>query len=100
MTETLGPSLTDFPGAWLLLSIIAIGVGYVAGTLHFRSLEAVASRLLAGEMSAVLLQVGRLAALGGLFWLFALVGAPALIAGAGGVLVARARVLARFRAAP
>ena len=100
MTELSKHSLTDFFSSWLFLPLVTFAVGYIAGMVHFRSLEAIVHRLVAGELTAVFLQIGRLAALGVVLWLFALLGAPELIAGACGVLFARARVIALFRTTP
>ncbi|SEQ59808.1 ATP synthase subunit I [Thalassovita taeanensis] len=97
MIDALGQFQALFPGAWVVLALAALPVGYLAGVVHFRTLDVVAHRLVSGDMTAVFLQVARLAVLGGLLWVFAMFGASALIAGAGGVLLARGRVLARCR---
>lgn len=99
MTDWLTESLTAFPGARLVLPLAALGIGFGVGTLHFRSLESVARRIVAGDRRAVALQLGRLVLLGTVLASFALIGASTLIAGAAGVLVARARVLSRGRGA-
>ena len=99
MTGPFTQLLAALPEAWLLLPLAAFGIGYAVGLFHFRSLEDVARRIVAGDRRAVALQLGRLAFLGAVLWLLALVGAATLIAGATGVLVARARVLARVRGA-
>lgn len=90
----------DLPGAWLALPLIALAVGYGAGTVHFRTLEGVARRLVEGDIRAVALQLGRMAALGAVLGLFTLLGAPVLLAGTAGILLARRRVLARPVGAP
>jgi hypothetical protein len=100
MTDALRQLLTAFTAAWLVLPLVALAVGYVIGLLHFRSLEGVVRRVISGDISAVLLQIVRLAGLGVVLWLFALIGASVLLAGAVGVLLARARVLVRYRRAP
>lgn len=97
MTDWLTHSLTAVPGAWLVLPLAALGIGYGVGIVHFRSLEGVARRIVAGDRRAVAVQLGRLLLLGAVLGLFALFGAATLLAGAIGVLVARARVLARVR---
>lgn len=99
MTDPVTHILTALPGAWLVLPLAALGVGFGVGTFHFRSLEGVARRIVAGDRRAVALQLGRLVFLGVVLALFALIGAPTLIAGAAGVLVARSRVLSRVRGA-
>lgn len=87
--------LSEFPGMWIASALAALVIGYGAGILHFRSLHSVARRLVAGDLTAVGLQLVRLLALGGLLCLFALGGAHLLLAAAGGVFLARGRVLAR-----
>lgn len=84
--------------AWIVSAFVGLAIGYVAGLAHFRTLKGVARRLAAGEMSAVFLQLGRLALLGGLLFLLALWGAQVLLPGAAGVLLARRRVLAQAEA--
>ena len=81
-----------------LLAVLAAGYG--AGLLHFTSLEAVARRMIGGRLSAVALQIGRLAALGLFLWLLARLGTAELLAGTVGILLARSRVLARARTEP
>ena len=60
--------------------------------------QAVARRFVEGDWTAVLLQIGRLVALGVLLYLFARIGAQVLLAGAAGILLARRRVLAQAEA--
>lgn len=97
MTDLFSHGLTVVD-AVRLLAAFAAGLG--AGFLHFFTLAAVARRMVRGEDWAVALQLGRLVALGIFLWLLALLGAPYLLAGAAGVLVARSRVLSRARANP
>ena len=87
-------------GAWLIVAGLGFGLGFVVGVLHFRSLEFVVQGLVAGRLSAVALQIARLAALGLVLWLLARLGALALIAGTVGLLVAKARVVGRARIVP
>ena len=84
-------------GPLALLALPAFAAGYAAGMLHFRSLALVASRMVEGRLSAVALQLGRLAALGVFLWLCALAGPEVLIAAAAGLLLGRARVLREAR---
>lgn len=84
--------------AWIASILVALAVGYVAGFAHFRSLKSVARRLASGELSGIVLQLGRLALLGVVLFLMALWGAQALLAGTAGVLLARRRVLAQVEA--
>ena len=84
--------------AWFVSAFLGLAAGYVAGLVHFRTLKGVARRLAAGELSAVFLQLGRLAMLGGVLFLLALWGAQVLLPGAAGVFLARRRVLARAEA--
>lgn len=76
-----------------LLVPLAALAGFGAGWLHFRSLEQVARRLAEGRLSAVALQIARLALLGFSLFLLAKAGAAPLLAGAAGLMLARARVL-------
>ncbi|WP_347311803.1 N-ATPase subunit AtpR [Defluviimonas sp. SAOS-178_SWC] len=92
-------TIATFPGAWLVLPLVAFGIGYIAGAVHFRALEGIARRIVAGDLRAIALQVGRMVLLGAMLAVLALIGAPTLIAGAAGVLLARARVLSRTRGA-
>ena len=96
MTDILTTLQSAFPGGWVL-ALPALGLGYLAGLLHFRSLALVADRLVAGDLTAVALQCGRLAALGGFLWLLVLLGAVPLVAATAGLLLARSRVLAGAR---
>ena len=80
-----------------VLVLLAVAAGYGAGLLHFRSLAKVAQGLLAGRLSAVGLQVARMAALGAFLAACALAGAAVLIAGAAGVLLGRAHALRGMR---
>jgi hypothetical protein len=100
MTDTFTQVLTGSSAAGLVLSLVAFGIGYIAGTLHFRSLGGVARRIVTGDVTAVALQIGRLAGLTAVLLCLALFGASTLIAGAAGILLARARVLARLRVEP
>ncbi len=90
--------ITAFSPAWFALGLAGLVVGFGAGLLHFRSLHAVARRFVAGDWTAALLQVARLALLGGLLFLFARLGAQVLLAGAAGILLARRRVLSQVEA--
>lgn len=81
----------------VVLIFLAALVGFGAGWLHFASLERVARMITEGRLSAVGLQLGRLVLLALLLWLFAKAGAAVLIAGAAGILAARAMVLRRAR---
>jgi hypothetical protein len=72
----------------------AIG-GVAVGWMHFRSLRTVAERLVAGRLSAVVLQVARLAALTLFLFICARVGAVPLLAAGAGVLAGRAVVMIR-----
>jgi hypothetical protein len=81
--------------AWFASIVIGLAIGFAAGLLHFRSLKSVARRLANGDLTAILLQLGRLALLGAVLFLMALFGAQALLAGAAGVFFARRRVLAQ-----
>ena len=90
--------LTAFSPAWIAAALIALAVGYGAGLFHFRSLRTVTKRLVDGDWTAVLIQVARLAVLGGLLFLFTRWGAHVLIAGAAGILLARRRVLSQTEA--
>ena len=94
MTGLFGFEPTILTAARLLAVLAA---GYGAGLLHFTSLEAVARRMIGGRLSAFALQIGRLVALGLFLWLLARLGAPDLLAGTAGILLARSRVLARAR---
>ncbi|MCC0018768.1 MAG: hypothetical protein H6887_06215 [Hoeflea sp.] len=97
--------MTDFSGFDLslvdvvrLLAVLAAGYG--AGLVHFATLETVARRIAGGRLSAVALQIGRLAALGLFLFLLVKLGAIELLLGSAGIMLARSRVLARVRAEP
>ncbi|MHC0053931.1 N-ATPase subunit AtpR [Actibacterium sp. D379-3] len=78
----------------LALAGLAALAGCAVGWLHFRSLRGLAHRMLAGQPSAVALQLARMAGLGLFLYLCAWGGGAAvLLAGACGVLVGRALVL-------
>lgn len=77
----------------LILALGALIAGIAAGWAHFASLRRVADLFTEGRMSAVALQLGRLAALGVFLWLCTRGGAPVLIAGAVGILIGRAVAL-------
>ncbi|GAB4363745.1 MAG: hypothetical protein Kow0026_28430 [Oricola sp.] len=87
-----------FSPAWFALGFAGLGIGFGAGLLHFRSLRAVARRFVAGDWTAVLLQVARLALLAALLYLLARLGAQVLVAGAAGIVLARRRVLLQLEA--
>lgn len=80
-----------------LLALLAALAGFAAGWLHFASLARIAEMIAEGRLTAILLQLARLVMLGLLLWLCAKGGAAVLLAGAAGVLVARAMVLRRMR---
>lgn len=90
--------ITAFSPAWFALGLAGLVAGFVAGLLHFRSLQAVARRFVAGDWTAAILQIARLALLGVLLYLFARMGAQVLLAGAAGILLARRRVLSQVEA--
>ncbi|MCA8883460.1 MAG: hypothetical protein KDA50_06905 [Rhodobacteraceae bacterium] len=77
----------------VLLMLLAAPVGGLAGWLHFATLARVADLFVAGRLSAVGLQLARLAVLGAFLWLCSRGGAAVLIAGAAGVLAGRAIVM-------
>lgn len=79
------------------LTLAAAVAGFGAGWLHFSTLSRVADLFVAGRMSALWLQLARLALLAGFLVLCALGGAPVLAGGAVGVLAGRALVLRRAR---
>ena len=95
MTDLFGIDLTLVDMARMVMVLAA---GYLAGLVHFSTLETVARRIVGGQLSAVALQIGRLAALGLFLFLLARLGAAELLAGGAGILLARSRVLARVRA--
>lgn len=90
----------DFPLITILQTLACLAAGYGAGLLHFRTLETVAERFIRGQLSAVALQLLRLAVLALFLWLVARLGALALIAATAGIVLARSRVLARAEPAP
>jgi hypothetical protein len=90
--------MAAFSPMWIAAALAALAIGYGAGIVHFRTLKSVARRFVAGDLTAVALQIARLAALGLLLYLFARLGAHVLIAGAAGILLARRRVLSRTEA--
>ena len=67
--------------------------GLAAGWLHFRSLQALSARIVAGEKRAIVLQLARLVMLGLFLFLCTRGGALVLLAGALGVFAGRALVL-------
>lgn len=77
----------------LVTALLATGAGVCTGWLHFASLERVTRMILDGKLAALGLQIGRLALLGCLLWLFAKGGALTLIAGTAGILAGRWLVL-------
>ncbi|GGF20069.1 hypothetical protein GCM10011321_09460 [Youhaiella tibetensis] len=83
--------------AALAIPLLALLVGLAAGWAHFASLRYVTGLLAAGRLSAVMLQMVRLALLAGLLVLFARNGAPTLLFGAAGILAGRYWVLRRTR---
>jgi F1F0 ATPase subunit 2 len=70
--------------------------GLVAGQVHFWSLNIVTRRLVAGDMSAVVLQLLRFVVLGTALYGLASIGALVLISAAFGILLARSRVLSKI----
>lgn len=76
-----------------VIAIIAALVGFLAGCLHFWSLRLVTDRLVAGQMSAVALQMARLAGLALFLYICTRFGAWALLGAGVGVLGGRAVVL-------
>jgi F1F0 ATPase subunit 2 len=73
-------------------------VGMLAGAVHVALLRRNTQMYLhsSGVGKAVALQMLRLALLGGVLWVLAEHGAPALLAGAAGVLAARQLILRRI----
>lgn len=98
MNLALLQDVAVFSPAWFALGLAGFVAGFGAGLLHFRSLYAVARRFVAGDRTAALLQIARLALLGVFFYVLARLGAQVLVAGAAGVLLARRRVLSRVEA--
>lgn len=84
-------------GAPWLLALLAALAGVGAGWLQFRSLRAVADRIVGGDPRALALQLLRLGAMTGFLLLAAQGGASVLLAAAGGVLVGRWLVLRAAR---
>ena len=82
----------------LLPGLLAAVAGMAAGWLHFRSLRPVTDRLLRGELSAVALQVGRLALLAGFLILCTRAGPGPLLGAAAGVMAGRALALRQEKA--
>lgn len=74
-------------------ALVAALAGVAVGWAHFRSLRMVTERIVAGRLSAVALQLARLALLTLFFVLCARFGALPLVAAAAGVLAGRAAVL-------
>ncbi|HCQ65069.1 MAG TPA: ATP synthase subunit I [Rhodobacteraceae bacterium] len=85
----------------LALTALFLTLGFAAGLVHFATLGRVTSLYLAGgsPAQAVGLQLVRLAALACVLILLAWLGAPALLAGALGVILARGVILRRARKA-
>ena len=71
--------------------------GFAAGWLHFRSLQWLAARMIAGDPAAAALQLARLAAVAAFLYLCARGGAGALLSAATGLFAERALVLAQTR---
>jgi hypothetical protein len=88
-------ALVDVAPLDVVMACIMGVVGYAAGVAHVRSLRRVTDLFLAGRGLAIVLQVGRFIALGGILLLAALGGAPVLLVTAAGVLVGRSRALRR-----
>jgi len=82
---------------WALTAVIAALAGYAVGWLHFRSLQGVAERMIAGDLTAVALQLARLAGVATFLYLCSRWGAQALLPAAAGLFVGRANVLAQAR---
>ncbi|MBC57211.1 MAG: hypothetical protein CL814_09755 [Confluentimicrobium sp.] len=76
-------------------AVLAALAGTLVGWLHFRSLRAVTERLVAGQLSAVALQMARIAALALFLYVCARFGAVPLLTGAAGIMAGRAIVLRR-----
>jgi len=94
------PQLWALASDWIGPALVAAVIGYCVGLVHFRTLETVVRRMLSGDLSAVLIQLARLAAIGVVFWFLARTGPLALLAGSAGVLLARAQVLAGVKVDP
>jgi hypothetical protein len=80
-----------------VIAVLAALAGFAVGWLHFVSLERVAVMIVQGRLSAIGLQLARIALLGSLLWLFAKGGGLILIAGAAGIVAGRSLVLRRAR---
>ena len=73
-----------------LEAAIALIAGLMLGIVHFRSLHRVSTAYLDGRATrAIALQVARMVAMVALLFLLAWIGALSLVAGAGGVMLAR-----------
>lgn len=81
--------------AWFVSVAAGLAIGYGAGLVHFITLKSIARRIVDGDWTAVILQVGRLAGLTVVLVLLSLAGAQALLAGTAGILLARRRILKR-----
>ncbi|WP_321490037.1 ATP synthase subunit I [uncultured Hyphomonas sp.] len=81
----------------LILALLAGLAGLGIGWLHFASLEWIANRIVEGRLSAIGLQLGRMALLVGILFLFSQAGALVLLAGAAGILLGRVIVLKGVR---
>ncbi len=81
--------------------LIGLAAGGVLGVLHFGSLLWVARRFAEGGAAVALaVQLARFAVLGGVLYGLSKIGAPALLAGAVGLLVARYVVVRRLGGMP
>mgnify|MGYP001195892948 CR=1 FL=1 len=91
-SASLGPALEI---------LIGLAVGGVLGVVHFGSLLWVARRFADGGAAlALTVQLARFAVLGGVLFGLSKMGAPALLAGAVGLLVARYVVVRRLGGMP
>jgi N-ATPase, AtpR subunit len=79
------------------IALIPLLAGIVVGWLHFTSLRAVSRLLVEGRLSAIVLQVARLAASGLFLYACARFGALQLAAGLAGMMVGRAIALRSAR---
>ncbi|WP_434289586.1 N-ATPase subunit AtpR [Celeribacter sp. SCSIO 80788] len=81
---------------YILLGLL---LGFGVGLLHFASLRRVTAMYLSGSSTAraIILQLGRLVLVAALLVFLALKGALPLLAGAGGLLLARIVILRRSR---
>lgn len=82
----------------LILPLFFLG-GALLGHVYFRALRETAALIVQGgsPVLAVGLTLGRAALIGAGLWVAAMAGAPALLAAAAGVLVARTLMLRRLR---